>query len=252
MMKSDEIKKKLEEAAVRRKSPKKKECDYEACSETKKLKTHLMNLIYNHRAQVNSLERIVSELSCGELDDNNANELRNYVASSENVFLRGKKIVNFLNHGKIQPGASAKLETYGRWYSDDYSLTRTEEGAYEFILPPLTSQYKLERRANEGRAIQQLVLYLIDEYMGEGNEFELFNNATIEFYHHIDRTLPEIFVPDADNIYVKKVIDCLHGFIIDSDNLRHLDLAHYGVKSTKSYTKMVVKRGQKVPHKTAI
>lgn len=252
-MYSEKIQKKLEEAAARRKSRVKIDGDYDSsCEEMKKLRTHLLNLIYNHRAQVNALERIVAELSGGELDDDTANELRNYVASSETIFLRGKKIVNFLEHGKLQPNAADKLATYGRWYSDDYSLTRTEEGAYEFILPPLSSQYNLTKVHNEGRDLQQLVLYLIDEFMGEGNEFEFFLNATIEFYHYIDSTLPEILVPDADNVYVKKVIDCLHGFIIDSDNLLHLDLAHYGVKSTKSYTKMVVKKGQKEPHKTGI
>ena len=250
-MYSEKIQKKLEEATTRRKSRVKIDGDYDSsCEETKKLKTHLLNLIYNHRAQVNALERIVAELSGGELDDDTANELRNYVASSETIFLRGKKIVNFLEHGKLQPNAADKLATYGRWYSDDYCLTRKDEDTYELILPPLVSQYKLERRANEGRAIQQLVLYLIDEYVKNGNELELFYDATIEFYHYIDSDMPEISVPDPDNIDIKIVIDALHGFIIESDNLVHLDLAHYGVNSTKSYTKLVVKKGKNLPHKT--
>ena len=249
-MRNDEIKNRLEEVAGRKSQKKNDVDDDSSYSETKKLKTHLMNLVYNHRAQVNSLECIVAALSGGELDYDIANELRNYVASSENVFLRGKNIINFLNHGEVKPNATNKLETYGRWYSDDYSLKRNDEDTYEFILPPLTSQYKLERRANEGRAIHQLVLYLIDEYVKNGNELELFYDATIEFYHYIDSDMPEISVPDPDNIDIKIVIDALHGFIIESDNLLHMDLAHYGIICSKSYTKIVIKRGKIQQQKT--
>lgn len=170
-------------------------------------------------------------------------KIRTYVAQSEIFFLSGKKLINFIEHESLKISAEQKLHIYGKWMDNRYSLKKIERG-YLFILPPMTSQYKRERRLQEGRAIYEMVLYLIDEFQKE-ESLECFSDADITFRHYIDRNLPEISVPDADNVDIKKVIDAMQGFIIKSDNLLHLNLSHEGFLSDWAHTEIYVKERKK-------
>lgn len=230
-------------AGWKQKQPEKKD------REAEEMKEYLCSLIRSHKTQQRQLEKILGLLEDKNASDKLSSELRWYIAQSETTFLQSKQTVNYIDHGTIQLKADAKLETCGKWSDEKYSLTK-EGDEYIFILPPMVSQYKSERRLQEGRAIQMLVLYLLDEFQKKGQQMEMFPEATIEFHHYIDINMPERSVPDPDNVDIKKVIDSLHGFIIESDNLLHLDLLHYGYLSTIPHTKVIIKKGKKAPIKT--
>ena len=223
--------------------------DKKSNKENEALKEHIKTLLRAHKSQQRQLERILESISGEEVSEKLINELRWYIAQSEATFLRSKKTVNYINHSSLQIEADDKLEIYGRWLSNEYSLTKKKD-EYILVLPPMVSQYKSERRLQEGRAIHLLVLYLLDEFYKREKNLEVFHDATIEFYHFIDKDMPERSVPDPDNVDIKKVIDSLHGFIIESDNLLHLDLFHYGILSDWPHTEVIIKRGKKAPIKT--
>lgn len=199
-----------------------------------------------HKRQIAQLEKILLMTEENLEQESLDNELKWYAARSEVYFLGAKKAINLTAKAE-KKDADNKLETYGKWFDTRYTMSKAAD-TYTLILPPMISQYKLERRLQEGRAIYQMVLFLIKDYIAkEEGEIEAFDEATITFAHYIDKDNPESTVPDPDNIDIKKVIDAMHGLLIESDNLLHLSLYHDSCLASWPHTEVTVKKGKKVP-----
>lgn len=205
---------------------------------------YLKYLQSKHKKLIKLLENIFATISDDNCKTKVNQDIKKYIRQSEDMYFRSKRIVNFLEEDETDN--ITKSEIFDEWNNNkEYKLEVTENGEYLLTLPPLISQHMLDVRKSEGAAIKFLVQRLIKEFTEQGNELELFYDATIEFYHFIDRNKPEYAVPDPDNVDVKRVIDALHGLIIESDNLLHLNLVHYGFESHKTYTKILIKKGKR-------
>lgn len=169
--------------------------------------------------------------------------IRLYVSESENLFLLERQLVGFMQKEK-EPEKTNNLSIYGNWLDKRYSLSKKNDG-YLFILPPLISQYKSQRRLNEGKAIYFLVLRLIENFQIRHGLIDIYEDAEITFTHFIDRNTPQAAIPDPDNVDIKKIIDALHGFIIESDNLLHLTLHHEAEISNWAHTQLTIKKKRK-------
>lgn len=209
--------------------------------------SYIDSLMQSHKQMLSILTELKKETLHGkpgkEIDD----IIRQYVAQSEVLFLSGKKLVNYQSMNILSVSGKEKLSVFGNWLDKRYQLKKNGD-EYTLILPPMVSQYKLQRRLQEGKAIHLLVLYLIEKYQ-EDASLEIFPRAEITFKHFIDDKMPEISVPDPDNIDIKKVIDTLQGFIIESDNLLHINLHHESFLSDWAHTEIIIKRTANIPQK---
>ncbi len=200
---------------------------------------YIESLIKFHHEQIRLLTKISTE---GKDDD-----IYDFTARSEKLFLRSKALTNFAAAGEeILPGKEVRI-----FSGDIYELRKIKDG-YVLMLPPMVSQYKLNRRMQEGKAIYFLVLDLIKHYEKEHGKIARLDRAEISFIHFIDMNLPEISVPDPDNIDIKKVIDALQGSVISEDNLLHIELIHRAHLSTEPHTEVYVKRLGKLEQKNSV
>ena len=196
-------------------------------------------LIKLHHEQIRLLTRIGSE--------NKDEDIYEFTARSEKLFLRAKALTNFAEGKEVLlPGKAAKI-----FSSETYELSKTADG-YVLMLPPMVSQYKINRRMQEGKAIYFLVLDLVRRFEKEHGRVTCFDRAEISFIHFIDINLPEVSVPDPDNIDIKKVIDALQGSVISEDNLLHLELEHRAYLSSQPHTEVYVKRLENIEQKNGM
>lgn len=199
---------------------------------------YISELINDHRNQISLLSRIGNSYYDSDIFD--------FVSKSEKIFLKSKGLVNLTACENEEPKEQGVTREY---FADEYYLKKSGD-SYVLILPPMVSQYKLERRMQEGKAIYFLTLDLIKNYERNVGKLEIFDRACITFYHFVDINLPEISVPDPDNIDIKKVIDALQGSIITSDNLLHINLAHKAYLSPYPHTEIYVKKLENIQQKT--
>ena len=197
-------------------------------------------LIKFHHEQIRLLTRISTEGRDADIYD--------FTARSEKLFLRAKALTNFATSREETQLTGKEIRIFS---SDTYELKCAQDG-YVLILPPMVSQYKLNRRMQEGKTIYFLVLDLIKRYEKEQGKISRFDRAGISFIHFIDIDLPEVSVPDPDNIDIKKVIDALQGSVIAEDNLLHLELEHRAYLSSQPHTEVYVKRLENIEQKNGV
>lgn len=204
----------------------------------------LVKYVAGLRSTLKQLDKMLDKVQKGE---DWQTQIKNYVAQSEAFFLRGKRLVNYPEKGTLDLYGEENLRIFGEWADKRYRVERKGDD-YFIVLPPMVSQYKKDRRLQEGRAIHCLTLYLLNEYVRK-NSIDVFDRAEITFHHFIDVNAPETSCPDADNIDIKKVIDTMQGLIIKTDNILHLNLSHKAYLSDWAHTEIVVKRLEKIQQK---
>ena len=168
--------------------------------------------------------------------------VKSFLRANEHNFYNAKPLYNYrlaFDKQEIKSPASASYyDTYGR--CDDFSCTMVKENPCHYVLtlPPMVGKKTTEKKVKEGIALTALVVNLIHTFDVKTGDLEMIEHPVAVFIHHIEKDKAKMFIPDADNLDVKVVLDALQGFLISDDNLAQLTLMQSGIFSDEAFTEL--------------
>lgn len=166
-------------------------------------------------------------------------KIKSYLAMNEKNFLDAKPLCYYGRKVITQDTTSSEsyFEIYGRSDYFPSKLEKLDHQHYCFTLPPMSSKYNSEKNAIDGKRMQYMLTYLMQEYEKE-NKIEMLHKPIAIFEHYVDTSAGVKWVPDADNLDTKVALDSVQGFIIADDSLLNIALLQLGHDAKKSYTKL--------------
>lgn len=196
----------------------------------KELNALIKALIQDKKIELYNLMDIQSDMK-NSTQQTVITEINKALTIAEQNFIKQKALGNYtkLRFDANDSAYDKKIDSCGNCDWFPAYLIRDEFGLL-FHLPPLSGKKVKTQRAGDGKFISYVTKKLLSDYEATtGDTFQVVENGTLVFEHHINKNEPFKSAIDADNIDVKKFTDALFGYLIYDDNVVALRTYHYGV-----------------------
>lgn len=197
----------------------------------------LQELRRKKEKELRLLDKIEKNI-CREETENIHQHLKAFLSCNEDSFLTGKEAACLrpIYEDRAKPPARHQLR--GAPINFPATITKLEVGHYKFTLPPLFSKRTHEKTFRDGKAIQYLVAYLLQEYENRNGIIRKMKRPMVIFIHHVKDWSGKKWVPDADNLDAKSIVDALQGYFYANDSVLDITLIHTGKLDEKSFTEL--------------
>lgn len=187
--------------------------------------------------EIRLLSEIKKSLSPG-CREKEVDAVNSYLTQNEQNYLLAKNIASFLQGKGERPKPRETL--LGKMQDFPAELKKHSDCHYEMILPPLYAKSVKDRFAADGKAIYNIVRFLVKDYEQSHGQIPMLSHPTLIFTHCVLMEKRGKQIPDPDNIDIKSIIDALQGTFYDNDSVLDLNLLITGEISDTAMTRLYI------------